>query len=115
VPKQLNISINRNTWKHACNFCSDIMKKERLFCNDFSQVMKRRCTTMNLLANVKAWSGTHAITQDKEIQKYVFCQQSDVDTVLGPKWAHPQDHNQIINGTCYCAMLGEKLKPTIHS
>jgi hypothetical protein len=56
VPKQLKMSIKRNVWKHTCNFCSDIMKKERLFCNELSQAMKRRCTTMNLVANVKAWS-----------------------------------------------------------
>jgi hypothetical protein len=26
---------------------------------------------------------THIINQDKEMQKYTFCQQSDVDAVLG--------------------------------
>jgi hypothetical protein len=31
--------------------------KERLFCNGLSQEMKHGCTTMNLQANVKAWTG----------------------------------------------------------
>jgi len=41
-------------------FCSDIMKKESLSCNRLSQAMTHGCTSMNLQANVKAWSGnTH--------------------------------------------------------
>jgi len=37
-------------------FCSSIVKKERLSCNGLSQVMKHGCTTMNQQANVKARS-----------------------------------------------------------
>jgi hypothetical protein len=68
VPKQLT-----DEHKHAYNFCSSITK-ERLSCNVLSQVMKRVCTTMNVQANTKAWSGnTSSITQDDEIQKCAFC------------------------------------------
>jgi hypothetical protein len=31
----------------------------------------------------------HKQAQDQEIKKCAFCQQSDVDTVLGLQWAHP--------------------------
>jgi len=81
----LHISTNGHTWKCACNFCSSIMKKERVFCNRLSQVMKLGCTTMNLEANIIAWHGVeiHITTQDHGIQKCAFCQQSDVDTILG--------------------------------
>jgi hypothetical protein len=38
---------------------------------------------MNLPANLKHGVESHAIAKDKEIPKCAFCQQSDVDTVLG--------------------------------
>jgi len=40
---------------YSINFCSNIMKEERLSCNGLSQAMKHGCTTVNLEANVKAW------------------------------------------------------------
>jgi hypothetical protein len=40
---------------------------------------------MNLQASIKA----QIISQDEEIQKCAFCQQSDVNAVLGLQWAHP--------------------------
>jgi len=56
----LQMNTTGHAWKCACNFCSDIMKEERLSCNELSQVMKHGCITMNLQANVKAWCGnTH--------------------------------------------------------
>jgi len=48
---------NGHMWKYACSFCSDTVKKERFSCNALSQVMKSGCITMNLQANIKAWSG----------------------------------------------------------
>jgi len=59
VPKQLTQDRKRVHVESAYNFCSNIIK-ERLSCNGLSQAMKHGYTTMNLLANVKAWSGkTH--------------------------------------------------------
>jgi hypothetical protein len=39
VPKQFT-NTHGHTWKHAFGFCSDVMKKERFFCNILSQVTK---------------------------------------------------------------------------
>jgi hypothetical protein len=60
VPKQLTDK-NKGACMEMCmQFFSDIVKKERLSCGTLSQVMKYECTAMNLLANMKAWSGnTH--------------------------------------------------------
>jgi hypothetical protein len=59
---------------------------------------------------------THVITQDYEIQKCAFCQQSDVDAVLdfnGPFLQLYQDCGQMVNSAWYCVMLEEELKSTI--
>jgi hypothetical protein len=55
VPKQL-------TYEHkwVCNFCSYILRKDKLSCNGLSQAIKHRFTIMNLQANVTVWNGnTH--------------------------------------------------------
>jgi hypothetical protein len=56
---------------------------------------------------------THVITQNQEIQKCAFCQQSDVDAVLGHQWAHPQAHT--VSSAQYCALLVEEFKPAVFS
>jgi hypothetical protein len=43
----LQMSTNGQEWKSSCNFCGDIVKKERLSCNGFSQATNQQ-------ANVKA-------------------------------------------------------------
>jgi hypothetical protein len=43
--------------------------KERLSCNGLSQVMKHGCTTMNLQANVKAYSGNTSSPRTKEFKR----------------------------------------------
>jgi hypothetical protein len=82
------MSINGHAWKRACNFCRDTMKKARLSFNGLLQAMQHRCTTMNLQADVKTWSGsTRHHPRPQEILKCAFCRQSDVDAVLGLQWA----------------------------
>jgi hypothetical protein len=60
---------------------------------------------------------THVIAQDHKIQKYAFCRQSDVDAVLGLKWAleHYQDDGRVVTSARYCALLEEELKSAIQS
>jgi hypothetical protein len=87
MPQHLEMGIDMcgNTGmgvKYACDFYSDIMKG-RFLCSGLLQLMKCGCTTMNLPANLKHGVESHAITQDKEIPKCAFCQQSDVHIVLG--------------------------------
>jgi hypothetical protein len=36
-----------HAWKCECNFCRDIVNKERLSCSGLSQAMKLGCTTVN--------------------------------------------------------------------
>jgi hypothetical protein len=56
---------NGHTWKRACNFWSDIMKTERLSCKG----MKHGSTTINLQANVKAWSGNTTTPRTKKFRR----------------------------------------------
>jgi hypothetical protein len=44
------------------------MKKERLSCKKLSQAMKHKCITMNLQANIKAWSGNTSSSRTKKFR-----------------------------------------------
>jgi hypothetical protein len=59
----------------------------------------------------------HIMAQDQQIQKYVFCWQSNVDAVLGLYWGHPlpPPGPWTVNSAWYCAMLEKELKPAICS
>jgi len=72
----LQISTNRYTWKCACNFCSNIMKEA------FLQWVKHECNTESACKH-QSMESKNITTQDQKIQKYAFCWQSDIDTVLG--------------------------------
>jgi hypothetical protein len=86
LPKQLT---NGQVWKCACNFCSNIMKK-RLSSNELSQMMKQGAPPWTCKQMSKHVVETCIIAQDQEIQKCAFCQQNDVNTILGLQWAYPQ-------------------------
>jgi hypothetical protein len=80
---------------------------------------KHGCAATNLQANIKAWRGRkHISAQDQEIQQCAFCCQNDVHTIWdfkGPILNYYKDHWQMVNIAWYCAMLEEKLEPTICS
>jgi hypothetical protein len=92
------------------------MKKEELSCNRLSQVMKHGCITVNLQTDVVPWSGNTSHCPGLRILKCAFCQQSDVDTVLGLLTGSSFSTTRVVdNNAWYCAMLEEELKPTIHN
>jgi hypothetical protein len=112
------MSTNGLAWKRSCSFFSDIVKKERFSCTRLLQALKHGCTSLNLQANIKAWSGNMSLPKTKKF-KSVLSAGSVMLTLFwdfnGPILEHYQDCGQMVNGAQCCTMLEEELKPAICS
>jgi hypothetical protein len=84
-----------------------------------AHAMKHGHTTMNLQANVKAWSGnryhhpgTKKFRSVPSAGKMMWMLLWDFNRYI---FEHYQDHGQMVNSAWYCALLEEELKPVIHN
>jgi hypothetical protein len=63
----------------------------------------------------KAWRETHIIAQNQEIPSACKVMLTLLWDCNGLIHNHCQDHGKMVSSAWYCAMLEEKLKPTLYS